>query len=213
MREWTLPGITEARPDPAARINGWARRVPEWAVYLAGALPGLWIFWLAASGGLGIDPVKEIEHRLGELGLQFLIGGLAFTPARRFLGLNLIRFRRAVGLLAFAYVSLHLLAWIALDMSFLWSQAAADIVKRPYITMGMAGFLLLLPLAVTSNSASIRRMGGANWRRLHKLVYPAALAGGIHYLWLVKAWPLEPFLYLGATILLLALRIRLPRRA
>lgn len=195
------------KPDLAGRINGALRRVPVWSVYLLGALPAAWLFVQAATNTLGIDPVREIEHRLGELGLQFIVGGLAVTPLRRTLGVNLLRFRRAIGLIAFFHVLAHLAAWLVLDMGLLWQQALADIWKRPYITMGMAGFLMLLPLALTSNNWSIRKLGGARWRWLHKLVYPAALAGAVHYLWLVKAWPVEPFLYLGGIVALLAIRV------
>lgn len=192
----------------APALNGALRRVPTWVVYLAGTLPLAWIVWLLVRDGLGVDPVKEIEHRLGKIGLQFIVAGLAVTPLRRWGGLNLLRFRRALGVLAFAYVSLHLAAWLVLDMALLWGQALGDIVKRPYLTLGMAGFGLLLPLAATSNDWALRRLGGGRWRRLHRLVYPAAVLGGVHYLWLVKAWPPEPFLYLGAILGLLALRLR-----
>ncbi|MBW6507267.1 MAG: protein-methionine-sulfoxide reductase heme-binding subunit MsrQ [Rhodobacteraceae bacterium] len=191
----------------APALNGALRRVPPWAVYLAGALPLAWIVWLLFDNGLGVDPVKEIEHRLGKIGLQFIVAGLAVTPLRRWGGLNLMRFRRALGVLAFCYVTLHLAAWLVLDMALLWGQALGDIVKRPYLTLGMAGFAALVPLAATSNDWAVRRLGGARWLRLHRLVYPAAVLGGVHYLWLVKAWPPEPFLYLGAILGLLALRL------
>lgn len=186
-------------------LNSLARRVPTWVVYLAGILPFLWIVWLALSNDLGADPVKAIELRLGELGLQFLVGGLVITPLRWF-GLNLIRFRRAIGLLAFFYISMHLSAWVVLDMGLRWSEMANDLVKRWYIIIGMAGFAALLPLAITSNNASVKRLGGKVWNRLHTLTYFAALAGAVHYVVLVKAWPVEPLLYLGAVALLLAAR-------
>lgn len=196
----------------AEAINRGARRVPAGAVYALGLVPPAWLVWAAASGGLGIDPVKEMEHRLGLWGLQLLVLGLCVTPLRRYAGVNLIRFRRAIGLLAFAYILLHLLVWLVLDMGMLWEQALIDIAKRPYVTMGMAGFAALVPLALTSNDWSVRRLGAAAWRRLHRLTYLAALAGGVHYLWLVKAWPVEPFLYLGTILGLLGLRA-VPRRA
>lgn len=189
-------------------LNGALRRVPPWVVYLAGTLPLAWILWLLVHNGLGVDPVKEIEQRLGKIGLQLIVAGLAVTPLRRFGGLNLLRFRRAIGVLAFCYVALHLAAWVVLDMALLWQQALGDIVKRPYLTLGMAGFAALVPLAATSNNWALRRLGGQRWRQLHRLVYPAAVLGGVHYLWLVKAWPPEPFVYLGAILALLALRLR-----
>lgn len=188
------------------RVNTLARRVPENAVYAAGMLPFLWIVWLTFTGGLGPDPVKAIELRLGELGLQFLVASLAITPIR-WAGLNLVRFRRAIGLLAFFYIAMHLAAWVVLDMGLRWSEMAADLVKRWYIIIGMAGFVAMVPLAVTSNNASIRRLGAASWKRLHRLAYIAGLAGAVHYVVLVKAWPVEPMLYLGAVVLLLVARL------
>lgn len=187
------------------RLNQFARRLPTWAVYLAGVLPFLWIVWLTVTNGLGADPVKAIELRLGELGLQFLVGGLVITPLRWF-GLNLIRFRRAIGLVAFFYITMHLSAWVVLDMGLRWSEMANDLVKRWYIIIGMAGFAAMIPLALTSNNAAVKRLGAAAWRRLHKLTYVAALAGAVHYVVLVKAWPVEPLLYLSAVFLLLCAR-------
>lgn len=192
----------------AARLNELLRRLPSGAVYLAGLVPLAWIIWLGATAGLGVDPVKEIEHRLGKIALWFLAGGLTLTPFRRLTGVNLIRFRRAVGLLAFFYVVAHLAAWAVLDMGMLWAQAAADMVKRPYLLLGLAALVLLLPLAVTSNDRSIRRLR-ANWRRLHLLVYPAVLLGVVHYLWQMKVVTPEGWLWLSAILALLASRLRL----
>jgi sulfoxide reductase heme-binding subunit YedZ len=188
------------------RINALSRRVPVNAVYLAGVFPFLWILYLALTNGLGPDPVKEIELRLGELGLQFIVAGLVITPLR-WAGVNLIRFRRAIGLLAFFYAATHLMAWAILDMGLRWSEIAADLVKRWYIIIGMVGFAAMVPLAITSNNRSVRRLGAAAWNRLHRLTYVAALAGAIHYVVLVKAWPIEPLLYLGAVLALLAARL------
>jgi methionine sulfoxide reductase heme-binding subunit len=125
---------------------------------------------------------------------------------RRWTGVNLIRYRRAIGLLAFLYVSLHLATWVVLDLQLRWSEIGADLVKRPYIILGMIGFLAMVPLAVTSNNASVRRLGAAAWARLHRLTYVAVLAGAAHYLILVKAWPLEPILYALAAAVLVGLR-------
>lgn len=193
------------------RLNALSRRLPVNAVYLTGVLPFLWIVWLAVSNGLGPDPVKAIELRLGELGLQFLVAGLVITPLR-WAGLNLIRFRRAIGLLAFFYVTMHLLTWVILDMGLRWDQMAADLVKRWYIIIGMVAFLAMIPLAVTSNNIAIRRLGAGAWNRLHRLTYVAALGGAIHYLMLVKAWPVEPLVYLGVVVLLLLARLWHNRR-
>lgn len=193
------------------RLNSALRRVPTWAVYILYLIPVPWLLYLAQTGGLGREPIKALEHELGEIALQLLIIGLCVTPLRRWVGLNLLRFRRTFGVLAFTYVALHLLVWVVLDMSLLWGQMWADIWKRPYITVGMAGFLLLLPLAATSNNLSVRKLGAATWRKLHKLTYVAVILGGIHYLWLVKGIQIEPILYMVVIIALLALRL-VPKR-
>ncbi|MES0864089.1 protein-methionine-sulfoxide reductase heme-binding subunit MsrQ [Ruegeria sp. SCPT10] len=186
-------------------INQILRKIPVWTIYVLGALPAPWFLYLALTGGLGVEPIKALEHELGELALQFLILGLAVTPLSQHFGLNLIKFRRAIGVLTFAYVTLHLLVWLVLDVQ-IPSQIWADIIKRPYITVGMAGFLLLLPLVMTSNNWSVRRLG-PRWRKLHKLVYPAVLLGGVHYVMLAKGFQLEPLLYLLVIVGLLVLRL------
>lgn len=188
------------------RLNALARRVPTWVIYTLGAVPLAFLVWGAISNDLGADPVKAVEHQLGILGLQFLLASLAITPLRR-LGLNLIRFRRALGLLAFAYVSLHLVAWVWLDMGLRWSEMAADLWKRPYIIAGMVGFAALLPLALTSTNAAIRRMGPVAWGRLHKLAYLAILAGILHFVLLSKVWTTEVLVYSGLAMGLLAIRL------
>jgi methionine sulfoxide reductase heme-binding subunit len=192
----------------AQTINARLRAVPAWPVYVIGAIPPVWLYYQGLTGGLGPDPVKGIERQMGELALQMMVAVLAVTPIRTYLGVNLIRYRRALGLVAFFYVLVHFLTWVVLDMGLLWSQMLQDIVKRPYVTVGMIGLLALIPLAVTSNNWSIRRMGPVAWKRLHRLTYVAAVAGAVHYIWLVKAWPVEPFLYAGAILALLALRVR-----
>jgi methionine sulfoxide reductase heme-binding subunit len=192
--------------DVAARVNSTLRRVPPWVLYPLGVVPFGALVWQAVTGGLGVDPVRVLEHQLGLYGLQLLLAGLMVTPLRRWTGVNLIRYRRAIGLLAFFYVSLHLATWVVLDLQLRWSEIGADLVKRPYIILGMLGFLAMVPLALTSNNASVRRMGAAAWARLHQLTYVAVLAGAAHYLILVKAWPLEPVLYALAAAGLVALR-------
>ncbi len=188
-------------------INGATRRVPTWAVYILYLLPVPWLLYLAQTGGLGREPIKALEHELGEIALQLLVIGLCITPLRDYFGLNMIKFRRVFGLLAFTYVTLHLAVWVVLDMNLLWGQMWADIWKRPYITIGMAGFVLLLPLAVTSNNLSVRKLGSAVWRKLHMLTYVAVLLGGIHYLWLVKGIQIEPIAYMAVILGLLSLRV------
>ncbi|MCC1492987.1 protein-methionine-sulfoxide reductase heme-binding subunit MsrQ [Cognatishimia sp. F0-27] len=191
-------------------LNTAVRRIPAWTLYGAALGYMVWLFWLATTGGLGVEPIKALEHRLGEIALQLLIVGLAVTPLRRFIGFNLLKFRRAIGLIAFFFVFLHLLVWLVLDVQIV-SQIWADIVKRPYITVGMASFVLLLPLALTSNNWSVRTLG-PRWRTLHKATYGAALLGGLHFVMLAKGFQIEPLLYLGAVVGLLALRL-VPRRS
>ena len=190
----------------AQTINQRLRRVPAWPVYLVGAVPFALIVLQIVSGDLGPDPVKTLERSLGAWGLKFIVAGLCVTPLRWATGVSLIKYRRAIGLLAFFYVALHLTTWVVLDLQFRWAEIGADLIKRPYIIIGMIGFVALLPLAVTSNNLSVRRMGAAAWQKLHRLTYVAAMAGAIHYMMLVKAWPLEPMLYLAAVLVLLAVR-------
>ncbi|MEW2911801.1 protein-methionine-sulfoxide reductase heme-binding subunit MsrQ [Leisingera sp. JC11] len=185
--------------------NQLLRRLPVWAVYLLGALPAPWLFCLGLTGGLGVEPIKALEHEYGELALQLLILTLAISPLRRLLGLNLMKFRRAVGLLCFFYVLCHLLVWLVLDVQIL-GQILTDIAKRPYITIGMGAFVLMLPLAMTSNNLSVRRLGRA-WSRLHRLTYAAAVLGAVHFVMVSKGFQIEPLIYLGLVLFLLALRL------
>ncbi len=196
----------------AAAINAALRRVPVWPLYWLGVAPALWLFWRAATGGLGPDPVRTLKHLYGEIALGLLVAGLAVSPLRRLTGLSLLRFRRAIGLLAFAYVCFHVAVWLLLDIQLDAAAAWEDIFERPHITVGMVGVVLLVPLALTSSDRALRRMGPQAWRRLHMLVYPAALAGAIHYLMLVKTWEPAPILWLAVILLLLALRLPRSRR-
>lgn len=187
------------------RLNTLLRRVPVGVVWGLGLLPLAWLIWLTLTDGLGPDPVKELEHQLGLRALQFLVAVLSVTPLR-WAGLNLLRYRRALGLLAFGYAVLHLAVWAGLDMGLRLDEIARDLVKRWYIVIGMLGFLAMVPLAATSSNAAIRRLGAARWRRLHRLAYLAAAAGALHWVMLVKAWPVEPLVYAGAVAVLLAAR-------
>ena len=193
------------------RINGFARKVPTWVIYLLYILPAFYFFYLALNGGLGPDPVKALEHKYGETALQLLIIGLCITPLRQYAGLNLIKFRRTFGVLAFTYVTLHLLVWAILDVQSI-DRVIADIIKRPYVTIGMAGFALLLPLALTSNNWSVRKLG-RKWKQLHKLTYVAVFLGGVHYIWLVKGIQVEPLIYMAVILTLLGVRLRNRRPA
>jgi sulfoxide reductase heme-binding subunit YedZ len=181
-------------------------RIPLWLVYLTGFLPAGWYFYLAVMDQLGADPIKALERLLGLWALRFLIACLALTPLRQSFGINLLRYRRQIGLLAFFYAWLHLTVYVVFDQGLDAGAIFADIAKRPYITIGMLGFVLLVPLAVTSNNVSIRRMGGKLWARLHRLVYAAIALGAVHFLLLVKGWPAEPLVYAGIVAALLGYR-------
>jgi len=193
---------------PAMTVTEWInanqRRVPTWPFYLGLGLVPAWWFYLGLTGGLGVEPIEELEHRLGLTGLQVLLASLAVTPLRRIAGLNLIRFRRMLGLMAFYFVSLHLLVWLVLDVQDA-GRVWADIVKRPCVTVGFAAFLLMIPLAVTSNNWSLRRLG-PRWRTLHRLSYAVVILAALHFLWLSKGFQLEPLAYLALSLALLAVR-------
>ncbi|PII38830.1 sulfite oxidase [Sinorhizobium meliloti CCBAU 01290] len=166
-----------------------------WALYILGFLPAVWGFYLGATGRLPGNAVKEFEHLLGIWALRFLIATLAITPIRDLFGVNWLRYRRALGLLAFYYVMMHFLTYMVLDQTLLLPAIVADIARRPFITIGMAALVLLIPLAVTSNNWSIRRLG-QRWNKLHRLVYVIAAAGALHFAMSVKVVGPEQMLYL-----------------
>jgi methionine sulfoxide reductase heme-binding subunit len=185
---------------------------PDWirrAIYFGGALPAVWFFYAGFTDRLGADPVRTLERDLGLYALRFLVIGLAITPLRRLGGPNLVRYRRAIGLLAFFYAALHFLAYLWFDQNFAFADIWRDIVKRPYITIGFAALLILVPLAVTSNNASIKRLGAQTWQRLHKWVYAACVLAALHFLLLLKVWPPEPLIYAGLVAVFLLFRLGL----
>ena len=162
--------------------------------------------WKTGSDALGADPMAEIEHRTGLWALRFLLITLAITPLRQLTGQpDLIRFRRMLGLYAFFYACLHLAAYLGLDLRGYWTQIFEEIVKRPYITVGFAAWLLLVPLAITSTKGWIKRLG-RNWARLHTLVYAIGVLVILHFWWLVKSDIREPLLYASILALLLGWR-------
>ena len=169
--------------------------------------PLFWTGFLFATDGLGANPIEAILHWAGRWTLILLLTGLAITPIRRLTGWNrVIKVRRLVGLFAFFYASLHLTIYLGLDQGFGWSFIVEDVVKRPFITAGALAFLLLVPLAATSTKGWIRRLG-KRWQKLHRLVYPAAALGVLHYFWKVKAdtfWPLVAALTLAVLLLIRA---------
>lgn len=207
----SFPSFAQIKQSIAQTVNGVLRRIPAWPLYIVAVIPPVFMFFAALNGKLGVDPVKSLEHEMGELGLQVFIAVLAISPLRRFTGISLIKFRRALGLIGFFYIFLHLLVWLLLDVQIV-DQIVKDILKRPYITIGMAAFVLMIPLAITSNNRSLRKLG-PKWRSLHKLTYPAIILGGVHFVWLVKGWQLEPLIYLAVILGLLALRVKPKRRA
>ncbi len=180
------------------------------AVWLLGLAPLAWTGFRLANHDLGANPVEEVLHWSGRWTLILLLAGLSITPLRRLTGWNrVIKVRRLVGLFAFFYASLHLLIYLVVDQGLAWHFIAEDILERPFITAGMAAFLLLVPLAVTSTKGWIRRLG-KRWQRLHRLVYVAAGLGALHFYWKVKAdtfWPL-----IAAGVLAFLLLVRLPWR-
>jgi len=174
------------------------------------ALGGLPLASLAlralAGDGLGANPVEEVTHATGIAALRFLVASLAVTPARRFLGLAwLAPERRTLGLLAYAYASLHFATYLAFDLGFELALLGEELAERPYIAIGFAAFATLTPLAFTSTRAAMRRLG-RSWTRLHRLAYLAAPLAAFHFVWLVKADMLEPAAYAAAIALLLASR-------
>lgn len=193
--------INELAAAPAKRT--WSRMV----LYAVGLVPAVWTFYLGVIDRLGAEPIKALEHALGLWSLRFLIASLCVTPFRDLLGLRLVAHRRMLGLLAFYYAALHLLAWLVLDQGFAWDAIVKDIIKRPYITIGMLAFAILVPLAVTSNATMIKRLGAAAWQRLHRWVYLAAALAALHFVMVVKSWPAEPLIYAGIVAALLLYRV------
>lgn len=170
--------------------------------------PAAWLVWRGIQQDLTADPIKYITHFTGDWILRFLVITLAITPLRKLLHVpQLIRFRRMFGLFAFFYAFLHFSTWIGLDQTFNWAAMWADVMKRPFITVGFTGFVLLIPLALTSTAGWIRRLGGKRWQMLHRLIYATAVLGVIHYYWLVKSDVRKPLEYAFLVGILLAWRI------
>lgn len=179
-------------------------KVFAWALCLA---PLACLLYYAGTGDLSANPISFVTNWLGDWTLRFLLVSLAMTPLRILLGLSWpLALRRMLGLFALFYATLHLSVWFALDHFFDWSQMGADIVKRPYITVGMTALVLMLPLAATSTAGAIRKLGGRNWQRLHRLAYVVGVCGVLHYLWLAKKANPDPYYYAMVLIALLAIR-------
>lgn len=182
----------------------------KWTKVLVFALclaPLAILIWRGFHNELGANHIEFITHATGDWTLRFLVLTLAITPLRKILRQpQLIRFRRMLGLFAFFYVCLHFATWIGLDKFFDWPEMWKDVQKRRFITVGFAGFLLLIPLAITSTAGWIRRLGGKRWQLLHRAVYLTAILGVIHYYWLVKSDVTKPLQYAWMLGILLAWR-------
>ena len=182
--------------------NAWLR----WGIYVVGLAPAVWAFWLAANNQLGANPVKEFEHILGLWALRFLILTLLVTPLRDLFRFNFLPYRRALGLLAFYYVAMHFVTYVILDRGLNWPEIVKDVTQRWFIIIGFAAFILMIPLALTSNQWSIRKLKN-KWQSLHRLIYLIALAGSLHFLMSVKSWPTEPLIYALIIITLVLWRL------
>src|SRR5262252_9201072 len=178
------------------------------AVFFVCLIPLGGLIWRGFHNSLGANPVENIQLTTGRWTLRFLVFTLSITPFRKLLNLpDLIRFRRMLGLFAFSYVCIHFLTYLVLDQSLDLSAIWKDVAKRPFITVGFLGFLLLLPLAITSTAGWIRRLGGKRWQMLHRAIYVAAVLGVVHYYWLVKSDIRKPAFYGVVVGILLAWRI------
>jgi sulfoxide reductase heme-binding subunit YedZ len=190
---------------------------PRWLrplVFAVALIPAAWVVGAIASDFfngtrlLGSNPIKEAEHFTGRWVLRFLVVTLAVTPVRQTFGWNwLQKYRRMFGLFAFFYALLHLLIYFLLDLELMWGELAADIIDRPYITIGMAAFLLLLPLAVTSTARMVKRLGGKRWAKLHRAVYIIVILGTIHFWMAVKRDITDPLIFALIFAVLLGYRL------
>ena len=214
MQAWTCVRIFEL----AATLHMKSFNPPvKWIkipVFLLCLLPVLHLLWRGLHQELGANPVEAITDTTGDWTLRFLVITLAITPVRKIANQPwLIRFRRMFGLFAFFYACLHFTTYIWLDQYFDLRSMLKDVAKRPFITAGFTAFVLLIPLALTSTTGWIRRLGGARWQKLHRLIYLSGIAGAIHYYWKVKSDVREPVFYLVVVLLLLAFRAVTAARA
>jgi methionine sulfoxide reductase heme-binding subunit len=186
----------------------WEIRILKPLVFLVALLPLGLLAWKAWAGEMSANPIKDITEETGIWTLRFILFTLAVTPLRKISGwATAARFRRMIGLFAFFYGSLHFVTYIYLDQFFALDEILKDVAKRPFITVGFAAFLMMIPLALTSPTIVAKWMGGKKWRLLHRLVYCTALGGVLHYLWLVKADTQRPLMYGGFLAVLLGFRL------
>ena len=188
------------------KLNTKIRLIPPKLVYIFGILPAVYYFYMAFTNSLGPDPLKVLEHELGHWALKLMLVVLLVTPVKDLLKINLIKYRRAFGILVFIYATLHVLTYLILDQQLLLSLILNDFLKKPFIIFGAFAFVSLVPLAVTSNDYFIRLLSPIYWKRLHQLTYLSAIAIVFHYILSVKSWPLEPIIYTIFLILLIIYR-------
>ena len=204
------PSVLRAIGDRAPRVPA---RVGKPLVFALSLVPLAALAVEAATHTLGKNPINEAEHFTGEWALRFLIATLAVTPLRGLLGWTaLVQYRRMLGLFTFFYATVHLVMWTVIDMELDLGDMGHEILKHKYITIGMMGWLLLVPLAVTSTKGWIRRLGGRRWNRLHRLTYVVAVAGTIHFLWAVKKDLTDPLIFAAIFAVLFAYRLWARRR-
>ncbi len=188
--------------------NQQIRWIIKPALFILALLPLAFLVYRGLTNDLGANPIETINRYTGDWVLRFLLITLAVTPLRRLTGWNgLLRYRRMLGLFAFFYACVHFLSWVWLDQYFVLADIVQDVAKRPYITVGFASFLMLIPLALTSTNAMIRRLGAKRWQQLHRLVYLIGIGGVVHFLWLVKSDIREPLVYGAVLALLLGFRL------
>ena len=201
------------RAAPARSRYCLAVRLLKPVIFAVCLIPLALLLWGGFTGGLTANPIEFITHRTGDWTLRLLLVTLAITPLRRLTGWNaVIRLRRMLGLFAFFYGSLHFLTYVVLDHFFALESMLEDLTDRRFVTAGFTGFVLMIPLALTSTQAMVRRLGGRRWRALHRLVYVSACAGVVHYTWLVKADLRPPLLYAAILALLLGYRLQVALR-
>ena len=186
-------------------VRASVRRLRSWHIYLSLLVPLLFLAYDLLSGRLGVDPMRAIEKSLGITAIYILILTLCITPFSTLTGINFIRFRRAFGLMSFFYIILHFSTWLLLDMQLRWVEIVESLTRKPFIVFGMMGFLLLIPLAATSNNYSMKRLG-KYWPKLHKLIYVAIILGGIHYLMMEKTLQNDAIITFIIIIVLISLR-------
>ena len=186
-------------------VRASIRRLKSWHIYVSLLVPLLFLTYDLLSGRLGVDPMRSIEKSLGITAIYILILTLCITPFSTLTGINFIRFRRAFGLMSFFYIILHLSTWLLLDMQLRWVEILESLTRKPFIVFGMMGFLLLIPLAATSNNYSMKRLG-KYWPKLHKLIYVAIILGGIHYLMMEKTLQNDAIITFIIIIALISLR-------